>query len=338
MHKLIVTILAFLMATPAYAGDTTKSYAFDLGGIATALVKSQQVIGGQRGLPALEPANDFQRAIVPLVPDYAGELTKFLTAIELKVFASFNPAEINGALKDAGSRLRVDFNPPDEFAVVSILNVAPQFVVPGEIGTKDEKTGQMTYFSVGSKHAAFRMKTSTHKITFRKVEGEPEPLIVLDTQNGDQALLLRSDQRPNVFTDKEAMAAKMFAARTAGKLVNHFTGAYLPMTSLEQEVNISDLEKLQYKGTRWEVSKALQQVRFLMDPNGVTVKTETVVVNTSRYLSVGPNYYSLDGSFYVVVLRPGMTKGYHSSFVGTDDFKVPESYKVKLPEDYPFKD
>lgn len=323
-----------ILAGPALAQE--ESYVLDVGGIAMALNESQRTIGRDT-LPALKPVNKFQQNLIPYVEQYNAEMRQHMKSEELNVFASFDPEKINAALKKAGSRLRVDFTPPREFGVVSILNVSPQFAVPGELGVKDSKTGNMTYFSIDGR-PAFRMTVGEHQIDFKRLPGSSEPLIVLNAKNGDQILLWKSDRGAGDLHIKEGFAAAMLhAARNGDSVSGRYLGAVIPMVDLDQEVDISQLKGLEYAGTDWYVSEAKQQIRFLMDPNGVTVKSETVIVNTGRSLSIGPSYYDLTGSFYAVVVRPGMSVPYFSGFIGTEDRKIPASYESKLPEAYPFK-
>lgn len=329
MRKIIMCVLGSLVAfSPAKAAES--SYVLDVGGIATALVKGQRVVGEIERTnppPAFVPTNDFQRQIVTLTPEYARELLARLTGEELRVVASRSEAEINDILATAGSRIRIKFGPNDKFAVVSILNVGVQFKVPADVASKDEKTGVVSYFDINGK-PAMRFTSGTHAIAMKQMEGTPHPVIVLTAQNGDLVILHRTDDRHAQLSAKEHFAKKLVKCAQSCPATDDFLGAIVPMTLVDTEVQeVGRLKGLEFAETNWYVSQAKQQVRFYLDPKGATVKTETVVVKGQRSMQKS-TYYELSGGFYAVMYRPGMTVPYFSGWISPNDFKVPPTYTL----------
>lgn len=324
-------LVAFLGSESAFADS--KSYMLDVGGVATALIKGQEVIGKLENMdpgPALVPKNAFQKQLVTLSADYARELVAHLTGEELTVVASADEKEINDLLEKAGSRIRITFGPDDKFAVVSILSVGIKFVKPGDIATKDEKTQKVTYFDIGGK-PAMRFTNGSHAIAMREMKGSREPVIVLESQNGDMLVLHRTDDRHDSGpAAKEGFAQNLLACAQDCPDMKGYLGAIVPLTLVDTDVNLDDLKDLAFEGTDWYVSQAKQQVRFYLDPNGATVKTETVLVFGQRSVSTKPTYYRLDGGYFAVMYRPGMTMPYFSGWVSPEDFNVPPTYT--LPE------
>lgn len=336
MRKILTSIvtaaLTFSLATSASSAE--KSYMLDVGGVATALTKGQEIIGKLEGMnppPPFVPLNDFQRELVTLTAEYARELVAHLTGEELTVVASASETEINKILEKAGSRIRIKFGPDDKFAVVSVLNVGIKFTKPADIATKDEKTGKLTYFDIGGK-PAMRFTNGNHAIAMKRMKDVNEPVIVLTAKNGDVLVLHRTDDRHVGPANKESFAQKLLACARDCQDATGYLGAIVPMTLVDTDADLGPLAGLAFAGTDWYVSQAKQQVRFYLDPNGATVKTETVIVFATRSVSAKPTYYRLDGSYFAVMYRPGMSVPYFSGWVSPEDFKVPPTYT--LPADW----
>lgn len=330
--KTIAVASAIVIASTCSAFAAEKSYMTDVGGISAALMKGQKIIGELEHMnppPAFVTQNTSQRELVRVSAEYARELVAHLTGAEFTVVASANEGEINDLLKKAGSRIRIEFGPDDKFAVVSILNVGIKFEKPADIAKKDEKTGKVTYFDIAGK-PAMRFTNGVHAIKMKQMDGDREPVIALTAKNGDLLVLHRTDDRHVGVANKEEHAMRLLACAMECKDSVGYLGAVVPMTLVDTDVDISWLQKLAFAGTDWYVSQAKQQVRFYLDPNGATVKTETVIVFATRSVHSEPTYYRLNGGYYAVMYRPGMKVPYFSGWVSTADFNVPPTYT--LPE------
>lgn len=238
-----------------------------------ALIKSENVLGKDRQWHAV---NASQKEFLSKFFVKRKELAKF-SEKELRSWVSWVAAELNEILAKEGFNIRLEDFEPDEFGVVSILDVLVEWM---QEGSKDALSfGGINYPVVRMEsHATIDHErkplfeayiAKTHKY----------PVAVLLTKSGD--LLYMTTAGPNSLKDFTLAPYIDKIRNSLSPSGMRYDWLKFPMIDLDQEADISWLKGMQTfdtDGKKWEISKAFQQTKFKMNQFGARVKSAVAIV------------------------------------------------------------
>ncbi len=304
-----VIALACVLSAAAPA-ESPSTRLFDLNGVAKALQVGAKLSGG--GQPLARAGSEQQRKLLLRLPESQADLSRIP---ELLGFAARRAEPLNQALSHAGFGIRVSpwVDDGKQLGVVALLKVGVRWPTVGET----RERGGSRPFTVAGGRPAFRLTKLAQGVEFGAFAASPEPVIIVPTVSGDKLFLLRSDQAPKdplaLLDLGQAIARTRPSSRDWG-----YEGVYVPMVKADQRVDLSWING--FRVGSWEVTQSLQEVRFQMDQFGATVESGTALAGPT---GLPPKYYSLDGPFMAVIVRPGVRTPIFAGYIGLDSFGDP---------------
>lgn len=237
-----------------------------------ALIKSEDILGKNRQWHAM---NSAQKEFLKKFFAKRKELAKF-SEKELRSWVSWVAAELNAILAKEGFNIKLNDFAPDEFGVVSILDVLVEWLQEGSktvlnIDNTSYPAVKMDLRAMvdGKQETLFEVyTTSMHK----------NPVAMLFTKSGDKLYITTAGISP--IKDFALVSLIDEIRHSLGPSRIRYDWLEFPMVNLDQEVNIGWLKGMQTSddnGQEWAISQAVQQTKFKMNQFGARVKSAVAI-------------------------------------------------------------
>lgn len=251
--------------------------------------------------------NSNQEKFILLSDRHANEI-KNIDGIESWLKSSAE--EINRILKERGFDIRLEQIPGPSFYLLSILDILLNWHEPAfEVKIKEKYDA--------SRHSKFNIDSCV------MLEGFEDILVRLKTTQGGTINLMKFPEPEDEF-ELIDIVDKISNAKEISKL--HFDTVDVPHVLLDIQPDISWLEGLstEFAGDEITVAKALQQIIFAMNQNGVRAKEATAI---SMMVGALPNTelkrYYFDSAFLLWYEIPGIDIPIFQSWIDERDWKNP---------------
>jgi hypothetical protein len=247
---------------------------------------------------------------------------------EIKSKASRDVKVVNQFLQDNGFSIELtDLKNPLAFYVASILNVNIEWKELGEKTTL--KVCEKEYPAV-----EFEKEESQPFKVFKVLDdfssfGQDSEILEIEAKNGDLVYMLQDNKKSSPFTGFALLDAikNIWQKNIVSSNEICYDKAIFPMVDIDQEVDIKWLEKIRacdgYKEV-YEIAQALQQTKFQMNEKGAKVKSAVAIscIECSCAIRI-PKIFTINDSFYLWILRPGMKTPIFAAYIDKDAWKVP---------------
>lgn len=285
-----------------------------LGPIIAALVKSEDILGKNR---KWNPGNAIQGKFLDEFFSKRNELAGF-SKEELRSWASRIAAELNKILAEEGFNIRLQDFLPEEFGVVSILDVLVEWLKEGE--KSQLRVNGADYSAVTMKPMAEIAGELKHVYEVFIPSGYAEPVAMLYTKSGDRVYMTVADGPAKGFE----LIAKIDQIRKCldGGRYWHCDWLQFPTIDLNQKVDISWLIGMRTTDDKEQesvISQALQQTKFKMNEFGARVKS-AVAIAVLKGMSQG---LVIDKPFFLWIERKGMSIPLMYAYINEEDWKNP---------------
>lgn len=290
--------------------------------IVGAIVGSEDILGPDR---RWVPTNAEQLQFKTEIMKMRDELPRF-SKEELRHWANKNHEVLNAISRKEGFSIQLKPFGPDEFGVISILDVLVEWLIKGSAGTKILRGGK-EYAAVsmdrtgtvgGQYHELFEVYVS---------ENHTEPVVMLATKSGDRVFMTVAYTPAEGFV----LSGRIDNIRKGLQKTSGYEALRFPMVDLNQQVDISWLiymNTTDAQGRPWFISQALQQTKFKMNEVGARVKSE-VAIGLMRYAAPrAPRTLIIDRPFYLWMERDGVTIPIMYSYIDEQDWKNPGSLEM----------
>jgi len=281
-----------------------------------AMYKAEDILGPNR---QWKPINETQELYVYEYLTRREELKNYSDE-ELRAWASWIAAELNKILADEGFDISLDDFGPDEFGVVSILDVMVNWIAEGQVDQlfyKDQPypAVKMEPFAEvdGNKETVFSALASSKN---------SEPIALVHTKSGDQVCMTIADQPLADFR----LVDRIDNIRANVHSKCSYDWLKFPMVDLNHETDISWLVGMHTKdkdGGPWAISKALQQTKFKMNQYGARVKSAVAISFERCAMPARENGLKIDKPFYLWIVRPSIATPIMYAYIDTPDWKDP---------------
>lgn len=237
--------------------------------------------------------------------------TKHFSEKELRSWASTSHEELNTILRN--EQFTIQFAPfkPEEFGVVSILDVLVTWLTEGR---KTEVTSAVT-------HKTYPAVTLKKAKSYFSLVGSGY-LIEIPTKSGDIVYMAIADKPLKDFELINELTTQF------AHVVKHFEDVEVvfPMVDLNQEVDISWLMKLQWFNPKFmipthEVSQAFQQTKFRMNEKGARAQSAVAIGINTTCLQLPHKRVVINKPFYLWIQRPGVDHPIFAAYIAEDDWK-----------------
>lgn len=273
--------------------------------IVAALVEAEKILGINR---IWQPQNSLQQIF--LREFFQACRSKASGLSEIVSRSSFEVAVLNQFLKSKGFSIQLQPFGPGEFGVVSILNLLVEWMIKGQRRTIETSEGKFP--------GVFIPK---HSVEFFKAENHPYPIASLQTKSGDVVQMTVWDQPLQGF-DLVTATEKFFNTRPC----RDFEGVVFPMVTLDQQVNIDWLLKMEAINggdPGYIISQALQQTKLRM--NEIGARAESAVAMATRSFSLPQSPLVINRPFLIWIQREGLAKPLFVGYIDSSDWKDPGS-------------
>lgn len=284
--------------------------------IVAALVKTEDILGKDRKWNVV---NDVQAHFLEQFFSKREELRGF-SEKELRSWASWVAAELNEILEKEGFDIRLQDFAPNEFGVVSILDVLVEWLVEGE---------KTRLYIDDANYPAVKMEPEAEveggfKTIFEVYTSSqhPYPVAMLHTKSGDRLYMTIADRPYQDFK----LISRIDEIRNDLQRDQYYDWLMFPMVDLNHEVDISWLKNMQTtvegSGEEAIISDALQQTKFKMNELGARVKSAVAikVTITSVRREMG---LIIDKPFFLWIEREGMLIPVMYAHIDEGDWKNP---------------
>lgn len=284
--------------------------------IMAALIKAEDIIGKNRIWTSI---NTEQKKFLDQFFSKRAELSK-LSEKELRSWVSFVASELNEILAQEGFDIRLEDFAPDEFGVVSILDVLVEWLAEGK------------HFPLqvnGREYPAVRLNPSVEvgnesKMVFKAFISptHSQPVAVVYTKSGDRVYMTVAERPEKDF----ALVKTIEQIRSAVRTNAYFDYLMFPMADLNQQVDISWLVGMQTTKQDTKdpvyISQAKQQTKFKMNQFGARVKSAvTMVMKTTSVRRDMP--LIIDKPFLLWIEREGVSFPVMYAYLDIEDWKDP---------------
>ena len=234
---------------------------------------------------------------------YAGRVTKNTKKIiETAIQKKFN--EKSDILKN------LDMSPdPNKFIIYAMLKKDFKFVQAFDnLGKSDFKNSKANYFGI-TKRSDELLRDS---VTVLFYNSDSDFAVKLNAVGGDEVYLYKTkcaNQFNYIYSDMQ-------------KKQNHYNGTAkladidelkIPDLKFFEETEFTELEGKRVKGTRLQIDKALETVKFDMNNEGVKLKSEAAMTMLKTALpdtKLKPRHYYFDDTFVLFLKEKNSSKPY----------------------------
>ncbi len=257
-----------------------------------------------------------------IINDQQGEfLRKFFlgsrgeveTIPEIETRVSREAETLNDFLRERGFSIQLDkFTAPDDFGVVSILELVLDWLTPGWKTSVRSQTDNKDY-------PAVEMRES---ISFFTVAGFNDPVAAIQTKTEDVVYLTvpRND-----VTETELDSVAETTLRLMTPCFN-YDKLVFPMIDLDMELDITWLQGMftfDEDDVIAVIRQALQQTLFKMDEIGAIVKSAVAISAVRCSISQPKETFTIDKPFLAIVVRPSLKKPLFVGYLNTDCWAKP---------------
>lgn len=263
------------------------------------------------------PKNDSQARFLTLYNTYRADVVEIE---DLKAKADRDVGVINRWLSENGFNIQLNPIPvPEGFAVASILDRLVRWLAQAdEVGPKIRVGGRV--------YPGFRLEG--RGVSFYISSAFPHPIVILDTQTGDQVFLTFADHE---IADLDLVYEAIALLDCQKKQCDDFKGVRIPQVMIDQQPDISwllGLNTLDPEGQFWFIQQALQQAKFAMNKEGCRIKVATAVAVTRGFTPPKPDLI-FDRPFLATMRgREGIPLPVFSIYVDTDTWKEADLYAL----------
>lgn len=256
-----------------------------------------------------------------LLENFYSKMEKEANSIkDIQTRVSHVVEELNSWMKERGFEIQLKpFEKPEDFGVVSILDVLVEWIEPGRKTTilKDDKSFQAV--KISSDNSDVMMSTK-----------HPNPIAVLETKSGERVCLTVAEQELSGFE----LTNKCCELSKSKTQIHKYGDVIFPMVSLNQEVDISWLKNLwcigndSPSGNIAKVAQAFQQTKFRMNEIGARAES-AVAIGMMRCASVRypPPPLVIDKPFLAWIERDNLSMPLFTAYVTEEDWKDPGTLK-----------
>jgi hypothetical protein len=245
---------------------------------------------------------------------------------EMKSKASRDVKVVNQFLKDNDFSISlIDLKTPFAFYVASILNVNIEW----------KELGEKTTLSVGEKDypaVAFENgETKSFKV-FKVLNdssslAQDNEILEIEAKNGDLIYMMQDNKKSSPVTGFALLDAikNIWQKNIIFSNETRYEKSIFPMVEIDQEVDIKWLKDMKaFNGIKavYRIGEALQQTKFQMNEKGAKVKS-AVAISFFECLSVEEKIFTINDSFYLWILRPGMKTPIFAAYIDKDSWKAP---------------
>lgn len=264
------------------------------------------------------PKNDSQARFLSLYTAHRGNVAGMQ---DLKAKADRDIGVINRWLIENGFSIQLNPIPdPMGFAVASILDRLVRWLAQASpIDPKIRVDGR--------DYPGFQLEGSG--VSFYTSSAFPHPIVMLDTQSGDQVFL--------TFANREIAGLDLVYETTAllgchKKPCHDFKGVRIPQVMIDQKPDITwllGLNTLDPEGQFWFIQQALQQAKFAMNKEGCRIKVATAVAVMRGFTPPPKPDLVFDRPFLAAMRgREGLPLPIFSIYVDTDTWKEANLYAL----------
>ncbi len=284
--------------------------------IVNALVKAADFLEASGWIPT----NAIQQLILEQFYVEKENLRLFKPA-ELRAWVDTIAENLNRILAEEGFSLRFDSFNPNEFGVLSILDVTVEWLVKAQplprFGREMVPGVSMDDFGdVGDERTAlFKGFTSVL---------HPSPVACVQTKSGDLVYMTIAGVAWSGFE----LIEKIDAIRASEFRPEEFSKLLFPMIDFEEKKSLDWLVNLKTTGHPWEVADAAQQTKFKMNHTGARVKDAVTITVRSLVARVGPPPLIIDEPFFLWIERPGLGKPIFYAYLDQSVWKDPGSLNM----------
>ena len=283
-----------------------------------AIVGTEEILGKNRKWNAV---NDTQREFLNKYFATRAELSGY-SKEELRHWVSWVAEELNKILKEEGFDIQLQDFEPNEFGVVSILDVLVEWLVKG---TEDHLVFK------GTEYPAVRMENTAevdneYKVLFESLTSTQHPLCpiaLVHTQSGDKVYMTVADRAAEGFD----LTNRINEIRTTLQRGEHYDYLKFPMVDLNQQVDIAWLMGMnttdENTGNPAIISQALQQTKFKMNQFGARVKSAVAIGVVITSVPPPPRGLEIDRPFFLWIEREGITVPVMYAYLDQEDWKDP---------------
>lgn len=275
--------------------------------IISALLKSEDILGKNRTWRAV---NDWQELFLEKFFSKKAELAGF-SKKELRNWASFSAQELNRILQKEGFDIRLGDFRPEEFGVVSILDVMAEWLKEGL---------EIVVVSLGKKYPGVRMEPDS-KFEAYTSPSYPHPVAALPAKSGDKVFMAVADGKAASFS----LIEKIDSIRKNLMPGGYYDSLKFPMIDINQEVPLDwllGLRTLQDDGRQAEISQAFQQTKFKMNQYGARARS-AVALGAFKAAIREERAFLIDKPFFLWIEREGMSIPVIYAYIDQEDWKNP---------------
>ncbi len=234
---------------------------------------------------------------------------------ELCGWASKDYQELNAILKREGFTIELSPFEAGGFGVVSILDVHFKWLHKGRKTT-----------ILNEHNKEFAAVTMKHGFNVFSAMDYTQPIVCIKTKSDDTVWITMSDHHIPL-QDFELLQWIRTVKNNRLTSTDDYDAVKFPMVDLDQEVNISWLEKMQLQD--WYIAQALQQNKFKMNEVGAHVKSAVAIaMERSCHDPRDENNIVIDKPFYLWIERPGITDPIFAGYITEQHWKEPQDIEL----------
>ena len=249
-----------------------------------------------------QPINSKQKELIKDLEASRADLAKL--GKDLECLASFNHMDLIQFAEKRGFAIHIKPFDSDSFGAISVLNINIKWLTPGKIRSLQFSSG---WFGSSKLYKGFELS---------KVIVYKNGIVQVPTQNGD---LVRFQ-----MTSKMVDLSKVSLGER-----DDTDRVILPYVCLEDHPNLDWLLRL--KGADYRIEKAVQITRFMMDPEGASVKSMAAVEMT-RSLPIYHEPIVFNKPFSVTITRPGLKLPLFVGYITHDALIASEPLRVEYSQ------
>ena len=236
---------------------------------------------------------------------------------EIESIANTNNKVINDWLKERGFQIELGPFGPGGFGVASALDLLGKWAIKGKkysVKTEDDE-----YYP--------GVKITNYGLKPYRVDGNPNYIIAIETQENDVVHLMMIDEVPTGFALIDFVEKLHREMKSASF---EYDGVNFPMIDLDQEFSLDWLVGLRFETPSGDepfyvVSQALQQTKLKMNEEGFRVKSAVALAILAGAAPIKLEPYVINRPFLMWITRPGLSKPLFIAYLNKDVWKNPES-------------
>ena len=255
---------------------------------------------GAPSADSVVPINDAQKNFIARYMQDKTILKAFKDD-ELRTWVSRDADELNRILKKEGFGIQLQPFLPQEFGVVSILDVMLEWLHEGKISSiaSVQKNNEVKHYDAFELKKGFYVYQTAYNY----------PLVMIETKGSEGSL---GKDRVWLTVADEALGEgklweKILTLRMLERKKNdEYTHAVIPMIDYDQHFRLDWLLNMRING--WMISQALQQIKFKMNEKGAHIKSAAAIAMMRSTWQPSPSKkLIIDRPFYLWVEREGVS-------------------------------